>query len=389
MNPLFKITVIAAAMLSLPVFTALDANAEVTILTDAESVQQRNDKQYFSQDGLSGEEARVIPGAGAGMPLKAAAKILVPAGWQVVGSGEFERALISWRGGLAWPQILRDIAQREKIFISLDWVKKVASINVPSTHATFAKNDTAVVAKVDTTHREKNQNAPTITVQKKPEPAVQQKLIAQTPAKAATAKLAEAAAKNAIQNNLAVKSSLADKNKDLYIADLEVLLKKSRETALIAQQSKVQLATLLPKQPSGLTAAPVDVAPVDVAKLRQQYRERAVLPFNGSFEYFAAGGYADRFNAETPATFIAKPGTVEQVISNWADAIGYGVEYRAGVQHNNDYEVEIKGTFFEAAIQMIKVYESSDRPLNIEFYPDVRVSETKKGLVIISDLRLN
>lgn len=388
MNIPFKITSIALIATLIPALADAQTSSSVTILTDAESLQQRNEKQYFSQDGLSGEEARVVPGAGAGMPLKAAAKILVPAGWQVVGSGEFDKALISWRGGLAWPQILRDIAQREKIFISLDWVKKIASINVPNTHATLAQTPSHKGSGTPVPHADRNKDSsPNITTVRSPEPAGHAKLITETPAKLATSKLAAEALEKAKLNVSMQKDSAANKNKDDYISKLErerdSLVAKNQASQQEAQRKEREILALKKYQPSESGVL------IDAAKMHQQYRERSVLPFNSSFEYFANGGHSDRFKADVPATFVAKPGTVEQVINSWADMIGYGVEYRAGVQHNNDYQVEIKGTFFEASTQLIRVFENSDRPLNIEFYPDVQVSETKKGLVIISDLRLN
>lgn len=396
-------TLIATAVL----LSSTHSLAAVTVVTDTESLQQRNDKQYFSQDGLSGEEANLVPGAGAGMPLKAAAGIIVPPNWKVMGSGEFERALVSWKGNLTWPQILRDIAQREKIYISLDWVKKVASINVPNSHSNLAqpKSENPGLADIANTKVPASRSKAADNGNTEPKRKTAEIIVAEVPSqvkydaknitkpvKKTAAQETAALAKKAQDRNASERAIAANKSSLTYIKDLEneraALIAKNNANIKNLESKEQQLSAI--KEKYSVVDNTKTLAPnIDAVKLQQIYRERTVLPFNPSFDYFVKGGHADRFSPDTPATYVAKPGTVEDVITAWSNTVGYGVEYRAGVQHQNDYQIEIKGSFIEATIEFIKAFEQSDRPLNVEFYPDVRVSETKKGLVIISDLKRN
>jgi hypothetical protein len=116
---------------SLFFMTSSTTLADVIKITDDATLQQQQGAQYCSQNGISGEEAVVVETAGADMPLSIAAKVVIPESWVIKSTGDFDRAVISWKGGLSWPLILCNIAESEGIFINLDWIRKVASINVP------------------------------------------------------------------------------------------------------------------------------------------------------------------------------------------------------------------------------------------------------------------
>ncbi len=127
-NKIFLTSVIAA-MVSATLSSA--SNAEVVKYTDDATLQQQNGEHYFSQSGISGEKVEPIETAGADMSLAIATNLIVPDSWVVKPSGNFDNAVVSWKGGVTWPLILRNIANDEGIYISLDWVQKIVSINVP------------------------------------------------------------------------------------------------------------------------------------------------------------------------------------------------------------------------------------------------------------------
>ena len=123
-------TFIAAALMS-AMCTATYSFADVIKVTDDARLLQHHDAQYFSQSGLSGEEAKVIETGGADLPLSLAASLIIPENWKIESSGDYENAIISWSGGVSWPLIVRNFSENEEIYVNLDWIKKVASIHVP------------------------------------------------------------------------------------------------------------------------------------------------------------------------------------------------------------------------------------------------------------------
>lgn len=369
-----------ALLVSASVVAPIAASAAVVVYTDDRSLQQnKQEKQYFSQSGLSGEAAPVIPGAGDHWPLKLVTKQIVPSNWRVESSGNFDAAAVSWTGGLAWSQILRDIAQREGIFITLDWVKKVATFNVPGERAQIA-----------TSNREELEKAA------KAQSAFVQKQIEETSKRTSQAEVRS----NHDREQLEL---LMARSKESQTAS-QKLIEQLNQSNQRAEVDKKTLKDMLEKEkkakndllqkyavitPASRTGMQGDV---DATTLFAEHKKRWVLPFDPSFDYFIKGGYTDSITLETPATFIAKPGSIEHVVTQWCEQIGCILEYRSSILHQNKYEVEFKGSFYQASTELISIFKTSDRPLDIQFYPDVRLEKDgkiKKGLVVVSDLNFN
>lgn len=364
------------------------ATADVIKLTDDATLQQSQGERYFSQSGVSGEVVEPLETVGAGMALPLATKLIVPNNWVVKPSGNYDRAKVSFKGGVSWPHILRNIAHDEGIFISLDWVKKVVSIHVPG--ETKSQEAQALLAKqtLDTQRQsfykdmkpaESSQPAPffaknSTAVAANAEP---QQSAPKTTSIVSAPKEAQAVNTDYI-NKLSTTNAVLEK-------DLQALKMK-----LAAEQTELKLlkdryAVIDPK----LAKTPA-AKPVDATELFGKFSKLWVKPFDDSFMYYKNGGHAEVLEAKTPATFVAKKGSVEEVITQWGAAVNWHVEYAAGVQHHNPFQVSFKGTFFEAATELVRVFESSNRPINITFYPDVNVEmpdgTVRHGLAKITDL---
>lgn len=363
-----------ALLVAATLLSGASATASVVVYTDDVALQQnQQEKQYFSQSGLSGEKSEVVPGAGADMPLPLVAQLIIPSSWKIESSGNFDNSVVSWQGGLVWPQIIRDIAQREQLFVSLDWIKKIASIHVPGERAQLAMN-----AQNNAQERLGEQKA---SIEASESEKLDKRVQAVTRANNDRAQLdlLLSRSRESQQANQAFIEKLDQRNQRAEDDNktLRDMLEKERQ-ARIALEERYKVIT------PGLT----DGAPApDATELFAEHNSRWVLPFDPSFDYFIKGGHSDLIEMGTPATYLAKAGSIEDVVTAWCLQIGCIVEYRAGIQHYNQYEVEFKGSFLQATTDLIKIFKSSQRPLDVDFYPEVKDSKTgRKGLVIISDL---
>jgi hypothetical protein len=112
------------------------------------------------------------------------------------------------------------------------------------------------------------------------------------------------------------------------------------------------------------------------------YKNANVLPFDSSFDYYIKGGYMDVIEYETPATYIAQPGTLEDVVREWASFNGFELSWKTDVIHKVGHKLVFRGDFRKVGIDLFTLYLESDRPLDIKFYPDIGES----GVVIVTDL---
>jgi hypothetical protein len=400
----FKLNKLSSALLLIGSSLLLtnQAHATVTVYTDATSLKQNNANHvaYFSQSGLSGEHAKKVPGAGADMMLSLATKIIVPSSWIVVPSGDFNNANVTWRGGISWPQVLRDIAQREGVFINLDWVQKEVHITVPESSRAILPQQTVKVtpATKNTSFDLSGKRASTKGSSPTTKPNTQ-RLKNSVTGEYETLQAKTWGARKDLENELLSKD-----------AQIEQLLSKQRESqvqnqAFISELNKrndafeeeaSNLNQLLKESKSESIAlkekySVIDPSlsskeAIDATTLFGEHKKRWVLPYDPSFQYFIKGGHADLLEASTPATYIAKTGSVEDVLQQWADALGWHLDYRAKVKHQNPYQVTFKGSFYDSGRDFILMFEDSRRPLNIKFLPDIVAEPGKKGLVIVFDL---
>lgn len=356
------------------------AVANVIKLTDDATLLQQQGQRYFSQSGLSGDAQKPLETAGADMPLKTAVKLIVPPNWKVESSGNYTDAIVSWTGGLVWPQILNSIAQNEGIFVHLDWTKKIAAINVPGKTKTASTHDAELAKNQTKEERQAYRKEQRSKFEKRDD---QSAVIA---SQAKQIKLLEDNVKKSTEASQAEVARIAKKK-----SELEEKL-SATNSLLSDQRTKVsELETKYaviepPKNKEGKR--------MDAVELYDEYKEHWVLPENDSFDYYKNGGHNDVIGYYTPATFIAKPGTIEQVLRNWASEVGWYLDYKATVQHENPYEVVLKGTFRDVSTDLVSVFLQSNRPIDIAFYPDVTVKikegnaeKTYRGVVKVTDLQ--
>jgi hypothetical protein len=360
-----------AVLSSVVAFTmpaSFHANAAVNLISDDATLQQQYEERFFSQSGISGEVTKPIDAAGAGMSLALATSLIIPETWAIETSGDFQNTVVSWKGGVSWSHIMRNIAQNEEIYVTLDWIKKIATIDVPG--QSMNKNNT--------------QNSNALLQEEKRE---YKKQIAKKWERQETQAATIVQERQQIEMLMKKQREAQDANQQ-FIAQLnETNDQFSRDNSKLknALEAEKNERKSLEEKYSVIDPTLTLDNTIDATTLFNEHQERWVLPYDRTFEYFLKGGHSDLFTRLTPATFIAKKGSVEDVIRKWADRLNWHLEYRAGVKHDNPYEVEFKGSFVEASTQLIKIFETSKRPLNIMFHPDV-VNGTKKGLVTITDL---
>lgn len=78
---------------------------------------------------------QAIRGFGKNMPIKEALKMIVPAkeGW----SAFMDQSIpvlkpVSWKGGKAWTEVLRDIAEKNNLHMDLNWDLKRVDVDIPT-----------------------------------------------------------------------------------------------------------------------------------------------------------------------------------------------------------------------------------------------------------------
>jgi hypothetical protein len=372
-----KTLVATAITFALSGSISFSANAGLNILTDDITVQTEADPSgFFSQNGSTIEKAQPVMGGGDSMSLSLATKVIVPSDWKIQQSGDFYAKVVDWRGGLAWPHILRNIANNEEVFISLDWVKKIATINVPENESIIANSD--VNSKKLDEMREQYSIKENQSWQRRVDAEGQLSSVKNRVAKYMENSRAAAESNQEFIANLNKQNEEAEKKAMKLAAQLEFERNKNKE---LKQKYAVINPSLSSKNEE-----------LDAVELYEEYNNRWILPFNTDFEYFIKGGHSDLLLSETPATYIAKQGSLEDVIKQWASELNWHVEYRTDVRHYNPYKVQFKGSLYEAGRDLVSIFLKSRRPLDIKFHPDVKPivdGQEKEGLIIIDDLMYN
>lgn len=382
-NTIYRKTLIAATVCTSLLSTTAVLADVVKISDDATLLQQEN-ARYFSQSGLSGEEAKVIRTGGADLPLSLATSLLIPDNWKVKTSGNFKEAIVAWKGGVSWPIILRNISEKEQIYITLDWTKKIASIHVPGTNNSLsAYNQTDQSKKTLSAARENFKKA------EQDEWAKKARYDSQTENQKTQFQSILDKQRDAQRSNQDLIAALSDSRQDALEQKLELekaLADERKKNELLSERFAVIDPTLSGKEQ------------IDPTLMFKEHQEAWVLPYNDSPDYYLKGGHSDKIEYHTNATYIVKEEDVSYVLQKWADKIGWYVEYSASISHKSPYEFPIKGTFKEAATALILKYTRSKRPLNIDFLPDLKktvkdpqTGEIKKyhGVVVVSDLNFS
>ncbi len=362
-------TVIAALLFG----TSQAALADVIKLTDSATLQQQHGERYFSQSGISGEKVVPVETAGADMSLSLATQLIVPDSWLVKSEGDLDGALVSWSGGVSWPIILRNIANNEGVFINLDWVKKIAMIHVPGQ----TKSENAIASKQQNefaTERNEFRKKQKQEWELRNEQA--NKLKSESEQLGIFVQRQKDAQK---ETNKFIKDLNSQKSElENNITTLQAALEEEREKRVAVETKYAVIDPSLAEESA-----------VDATELFGKFEGLWVKPFDDSFDYYIKGGHSDVIETHTPATYIAKSGSIEDVLIEWASQVGWHIEYKAGVQHHNPYEITLKGSFIDATRELISGFKTSDRPIDIQFFPDVVVrtadGEKRYGLARIID----
>lgn len=354
------------------------AHADLIKLTDSATLQQQQGQKYFSQTGISGEKAKVIETAGADLLLSIAVKTIVPESWIINKSGNYENAVISWGGGVSWPIILRNIANNEGIYVHLDWVLKTVTINVPGqteSESTIANNNSETLQDERQEFRKKQRQTWNVRNDDQAKLANERKQFFEMTNRQKQSQVANQKFISELnENNEEIK-----RNNDSLKTALEKEIEKNK--ILISKYSVIDDSIVEEKDKQ------------DAAQLFVDYKDSWVLPFDSSFEYYIKGGHNDFIETYTPATYIAKTGSIKEVLEAWAEKVNWNIDYRAGIMHKNPYEVNFKGSFIDASRSLVSIFVDSKRPIDITYHPDVIVEmddgTKRKGLAIVTDLNYN
>lgn len=328
-------------------------------------------KPYFSEAGISGEVPNVIHGAGDNMSLELAMKLIAPKEWKYNISGKnAKRVPVTWEGGTSFAHVLRNLGENNKIFVNMDWVSKIVSVNVPSDHKVEQFREKQMGSSKLASNESNNSYAKMYAEQR----VARDDGRAFTDSKNKQVELVINNQRKSQTSHSQLVAALHDKNQfeirekeDLQreVGRLRSELIDAKESVTVVYNSK-------------------ETETLSALELSGEFSSRTVLPADPSFDYFIRGGHQDKFEERTTATFIANPGTVREIITAWASNIGggYELDYRPNVDHHVKHKRVFTGDFISVSTDLILKFENSKRPLNISFHPNLG----EHGVVVVEDL---
>lgn len=344
-----------------------------TIITDATALKNNpvNAKQFYSESGLSSESSKVPVGGVSDFPLSYGVQGLIPEGWHVNYAHDVEKTIISWQGGQSWQQIIFNIAQKYQINTHVDWISKEISFNGSPLKKVLADTEMQT-AKLDDEKR-------AFTLKEAKQWQQKSQLENELNNK-----------RNQLEALYAQQSDFA-KNSNTHIDQLEnkLLEKQAQMEKLKNEVSNLSAANAqLTQKYSVIDEKGNTQLDLSINQLFDTYKNKNILPFDKSFEYFSKqGGYKDIIDPYTPATYIARSGTVEEVFARWAKEHNMLFDYRSKTEHYNKFRVEYQGTLVEISKSFLESYSSSRRALRMRFLPEITSDDQRlKGLLVIEDL---
>tara|TARA_B100000700_G_C15063722_1_gene868071 strand:- start:23778 stop:24926 length:1149 start_codon:yes stop_codon:yes gene_type:complete len=358
--------------------TALSANSEVYVYKNNES-KMVNTEAQFSQVGISGESAELIPGYGKDMPFSLALEILVPSHWDVSYNEGADNLLVNWAAkseeGTPWPYLLKDLSEKNNVSVSINWTNKTVDFfahNVVNNQESMLANNNTEKATINREEKEINNEL----LQKENEEY--QTIVQRLQQELEDQKVAINENQKVIEDLIAAQNK-TEQEKELLKEKTEELKKlqenyEDNKEVISSNQDVAESNNdnLNKKDP---------ISEIDIEDFRKDYEKRYVLPLNSSFDFYVDGGYRQEFDFYTPATFIAKKGdTIKKVMSEWAESIDWdSPAYETNAHYTLDYEIKFEGTIREAAVSLINLYKDTARPLDIKFYPNQKI-------ILIKDL---
>lgn len=339
--------------------------------------QAKSEVATFSQFGVSSEEAKVIKGYGDDMLLETALEIIIPNGWKVE-TNEALDSLVDWDGGITWPYVMEDLSVKNDISVSIDWTNRIIDLfSHEAERIRLAEMEEREDIKSLFIEAEKEVETQ-IVLQKEEELRKQYELDKKILEKElADKKSAREADLNYIASLENERDKLVEFGDELtgLVEEKQILLsEKEQRLSAITSDNDVLNSEIEKLKFANVDTNKNEVTEIDIEALRKDYRNRFVLPIDDSFEFYYQGGYEEEFDYYTPATYIAKNNiTLRENLEEWCKDIGWSLEWKTSVRYPVKYSFKFEGTFKQSTIELIKLYENSKRPLDVDFYPDSNV----------------
>lgn len=336
----------------------------VIVYQDYKERFEENQAQ-FSQTGVTSEKPNIIKGYGKDIPFTISLDIIVPKHWDVSFNEGAENLLVNWQStsdGLAWPYVLEDLSKRNNVSVAIDWKRKNVNFYAHEAHnerfdylatrdESYVVNQAGEKIELERILREKEEYS-----------RMNQMLMREANERQA-----------ALSEN---ERRIAEMQEEMRAREKEEELALNYGSGLLMQAQLDGDSAVIGFEEDVFTEG-LDIS---LDELREEHSRRTVLPINPSFEFYKAGGWRQDIDFHTPATYKAKSGkTVREVINSWGDEIGWKVTYDTNVHYTVDFDMEFKGIAREVMIEFITLYENSQRPLDIKFYP-------RQKLIAVEDL---
>lgn len=371
-----KLSKLTTAILVSAAMLSTVAHSSSLVLTDTSEQKYRYDDQgnpFFSESGISTEQSVIHLGAGEDMPLKMVVELVVPEAWHIaIPNNAVGNLPVVVSGGKGWSHVLREMAEKNEIYTTIDWHSKKVTFDAPDTR----KLQMLSAARTMSPQELATEKAELVV-------AEYERQLASKRSERDSQLIRNRLNQEVMDSTLdSARSSQEDADRLLGKVSSERRTYELENKALQAQldQAKGMIDALEGKlEVVGLSEN--EYKP-EIEDLFGIYKNANVLPFDSSFDYYIKGGYMDVIEYETPATYIAQPGTLEDVVREWASFNGFELSWKTDVIHKVGHKLVFRGDFRKVGIDLFTLYLESDRPLDIKFYPDIGES----GVVIVTDL---
>lgn len=370
-----KFNKLSTAIILATTMATTSASASVVLTDTSESIYRYDDKgtPFYSESGISTETAFVHIGSGESMPLSMVVELVVPESWHIaIPNSAVGNIQVDVSGGKPWSHVLREMAEKNQIYTTIDWKNKKANFDAPDP----LKLKLLAQSRTQSPQELANEKAKYVIAEyekqlssnrnSRDNQSVRNKMNQDVVDSALNS------AKNSQEQSERIIGKVNSERQSESLENKTLQAQLSEAEKMISQlEGKLEVV--------GLSKA---AGKPEIDDLFSIYKSSTVLPFESSFDYYIKGGYMDVIDYHTPATYIAKPGMLEDVINEWARHSGFELSWRTEVNHKVSHKLVFKGDLRKASIELFSLYLESDRPINIQFFPSVGES----GLVVVKDL---
>jgi len=370
-----KLSKLAKAVMFSTAIIAPLASASVVLTDTSEHIYRYDEKgtPFFSESGVSTETSVIHIGSGESMPLSLVAELVIPETWHIsIPNKVVGNMTVDVSGGKGWSHVLREMAEKNQVYTTIDWTNKKVTLDATDP----MKLKLITESKVLSPQELANEKAKSVIAEYERQLAQKRSTRDnQTVRNQMNQEVVDTALNSARSSQEQSERVIGEVNSERQSKDLENQALQDQLT-----EAKKMISTLKGKlEVVGMSET--EHKP-EVEDLFGIYQNATVLPFNSSFDYYIKGGYMDVIEYDTPATYIAQPGLVEDVLRGWANFSGFELSWKTEVRHKVSHKLVFKGDLRKASIELFSLYLESDRPINIKFYPDVG----ENGLVVVEDL---